>query len=79
MMPDAVRALALERHLAFVDEVSMAVSFERLSAWVEDVVLEGQRRLADCIAAQRPEADQRRSVVCDGLFGASAAESIGRL
>jgi len=59
MMTDAVRALALDRHLTFVDVVPMAVSFERLPAWVQDIVLEGERRPADCIAAQRPVADQR--------------------
>lgn len=47
MMTDGVRALDLEGHLAFVDEVSRAESFEKLSDWVQEIVLEGERRLAD--------------------------------
>ena len=46
MTTDAVRALLMEsvdRHLAFVDEVSRAESFDTLPAWVQEVILEGER------------------------------------
>jgi DNA-binding GntR family transcriptional regulator len=56
MMTNAVRALmkqGLDQHLAFVDEVSRADSFEALPAWAQEVILAGERQLA---AYQRREA-----------------------
>ena len=35
----------LQQHLAFVDGVSRAASFEALPSWVRDIVLEGERQL----------------------------------
>jgi hypothetical protein len=49
MMTDAVRALmrdGVERHLAFVDEVSRADSFDTLPEWAKEVILEGEQQLA---------------------------------
>lgn len=47
IMTNPVLVLNLERHLAFVDEVSQAGSFEALPVWVKDIVLAGERQLAD--------------------------------
>jgi hypothetical protein len=58
MMTDAVRALDLERHLEFVDEVSRAESFDVLPAWVREVVLEGERQFADWEAHRATAADE---------------------
>jgi hypothetical protein len=61
MMTDAVRVLDLERHLAFVDEVSRADSFEVLPAWVQGIILEGERQLAALRATRATSADKAGS------------------
>ena len=52
MMTDAVRALSLARHLAFVDEVSRARSFDDLPVWVRAIVLAGEEQFAEVRAQQ---------------------------
>ena len=39
MMAAAVRSLEVDRHLAFVTEVSRAESFDDLPVWVQEVIL----------------------------------------
>jgi hypothetical protein len=54
MMAEAVRSLEVDRHLAFVTEVSRAGSFDTLPDWVREVVLAGERQVAE--RAQRTSA-----------------------
>ena len=54
MMTDPVLALDLERHLDFVDEVSRAESFDALPAWVQEVILAGERQRRDLERANGP-------------------------
>ena len=46
MSMDPIRALDLEQHLAFVDEVSKADSFDDLPVWVQDIVVESEKQAA---------------------------------
>lgn len=46
MMSAAVQALTLDEHLAFVDEVSKADSFDSLPIWVQDVIVNGESQMA---------------------------------
>ncbi len=54
MLVDAVRALDLERHLAFVDAVVKADGFDDLPAWVREVVLAAEGEIS------------RAAPTCDG-------------
>ena len=51
MMSDAVRALDVDRHIAFVTEVSRAESFEDLPIWVSDIIIEGEKQRTAALAA----------------------------
>ena len=44
MSMEPIRALDLERHLAFVDEVSRADSFDDLPVWVRDIIVESEKQ-----------------------------------
>jgi hypothetical protein len=54
MATDPVRALGILRHVAFVDEVSMADTFEALPVWVRAVILAGERQVAEDGPPRRP-------------------------
>jgi hypothetical protein len=47
MMTDPVLVLNRERHLAFVDEVSSAESFDELPDWIKGIVHAGERQMAE--------------------------------
>ena len=57
MMTEGVLELRLERHLAFVEGVSSAESFDDLPDWVKDIVLAGERQLAQALARRNSNAD----------------------
>ena len=46
MSMDPIRALDLEQHLAVVDEVSRADSFDDLPVWVQDIIVESEKQAA---------------------------------
>jgi len=44
MSMEPIRALDLDQHLAFVDEVSRADSFDDLPVWVRDIIVESEKQ-----------------------------------
>ena len=47
MATEPIRALDLEEHLAFVDAVARASSFDDVPDWVREIVLAGERQVAE--------------------------------